>query len=96
MARTMTDKQRAAKQIADRLAKRNPADTDWRDGAPLRRIADAFATSVDAEAELESAIGLARAQGYSWASIGAVLGVSKQSAQRRYAHVPVPRVRHSA
>jgi hypothetical protein len=95
MARTMTDK-RAAKQIADRLAKRDPADTDWRDGAPLRRIADAFATSVDAEAQLGSAIGLARAQGYSWASIGAVLGVSKQSAQRRYSHVPVPRECHSA
>lgn len=96
MARTMTDKQRAAEQIAERLANRDPADTDWRDGAPLRRIADAFAASVDAESELETAIGLARAQGYSWASIAAVLGVSKQSAQRRYAHVPVPQVRDTA
>ncbi|MPZ61140.1 MAG: hypothetical protein GEU93_07560 [Propionibacteriales bacterium] len=80
----MTDKQRAAEEIAERLAKRDPADTEWRDGAPLRRIGEAFRRSVDAERELADAVDAARVKGYSWAAIAAVLGVSKQTAQHRY------------
>lgn len=84
MARTITDKQRAAEEIAERLASRDPADTEWRDGAPLRRIADAFSRSVSAEAELADLVRAARADGYSWTAIGAVLGISKQTARQRY------------
>jgi len=84
MARTIADKQRAAEQIAKRLASRDPADTEWRDGAPLRRLAEAFRRSVEAEAEVIDAVRAAREEECSWAAIAAVLGVSKQTAQQRY------------
>jgi hypothetical protein len=84
MARTITDKQRAAEQIAERLANRDPADNEWREGAPLRRLGEAFRRSVDVEAEVVDAVRAAREAGYSWAAIAAVLGVSKQTAQHRY------------
>jgi hypothetical protein len=84
MARTIAEKQRAAAEIAERLAKRNLDETKWRDARPLRRIAEAFRDQVTAEAKLAEAVASARAEGYSWASIAAMLGVSKQTAQHRY------------
>lgn len=84
MARTMTDKQAAAERIADQLANRDPADTEWHEGAPLRHVAEAFQRSVVDELELTKAVAAARDKGCSWASIAAVLGTSKQTAQQRY------------
>lgn len=37
-----------------------------------------------AEAEIKHTVSFARQCGYSWAQIGAALGVSKQAAQQRY------------
>lgn len=55
------------------------------DGAALRGIAGARKRAALAEDELHSAVRAARAEGYSWAEIGAVLGgVSKQAAQQRF------------
>lgn len=84
MARTIAEKQRAASEIAERLATRNLEETAWRDARPLRRIAKAFREQVAAEAKLAEAVAAARAEGCSWASIAAMLGVSKQTAQHRY------------
>lgn len=83
MARTIADKERAAADIADRLANQDD-EIQWRDAEPLRRIADAFRRSVAADADLAEAVRAARADGYSWAAIAAMLGVSKQTAQARY------------
>ncbi|MCL4445544.1 MAG: helix-turn-helix domain-containing protein [Actinobacteria bacterium] len=83
MPRTITEKERAAARIAERLATQGE-EPEWRDAEPLRRIADAFRRSVDSEAELAEAVHAARAGGYSWAAIAAMLGVSKQTAQARY------------
>lgn len=83
MARTITEKEQAATKIAERLA----AQTDqpqWREAEPLHRIADAFRRSVTADADLAEAVKAARVDGYSWSSIAAMLGVSKQTAQARY------------
>jgi len=82
MARTIVEKERVAAEIAERLAhQEQPA---WRDGESLRRVAEAFGRSVSADAELAEAVGAARAEGYSWAGVAAMLGVSKQTAQVRY------------
>lgn len=55
------------------------------DGAALRDIATARNRTELAEEELRSAVSVARAEGHSWAAIGAVLGgVSKQAAQQRF------------
>jgi hypothetical protein len=84
MVRTTAEKEKIANDIADRLAQRDPAETEWRDAAPLRRIAEAFAASVSAESKLADAVADARAEGYSWAAIAAMLGVSRQNAQQRF------------
>jgi hypothetical protein len=86
MARTITEKERAASQIADRLARENTegVDRQWSDAAGLHRVADAFAATVTAESELHHAVAAARAEGYSWTSIAAMLGVSRQTAQHRF------------
>jgi CRP-like cAMP-binding protein len=83
MARSMVDRQRAAEEIAERLAGQTQAP-QWRDAEPLRRVADAFHRSVAADGEVAEAVNAARADGYSWAAIASMLGVSKQTAQVRY------------
>ncbi len=82
MARTIIEKERIAAEIAERLA--TQAQPEWRNAEPLRRVADAFRRSVTADADLAEAVTAARADGYSWAAIAAMLGVSKQTAQARY------------
>jgi DNA-directed RNA polymerase specialized sigma24 family protein len=47
----------------------------------LRQLADRRATL---DTELETAVLAARAANRSWSEIGAMLGVSKQAAQRKY------------
>lgn len=83
MARTIADRERVAVEIAQRLASQDH-DPSWRDAEPLRRVAEAFRRSVAADAEVATAVRTARHDGYSWAAIAAMLGVSKQTAQARY------------
>lgn len=83
MARTIVEKERIAAEIAERLANRAD-EPSWRDAEPLRRVADAFRRSVVVDSELGEAVQAARDDGYSWAAIAAMLGVSKQTAQARY------------
>ncbi len=83
MARTLVEKERIAAEIAERLANQEKQPS-WRDAEPLRLVAEAVRRSVTADADLAEAVRAARADGYSWAAIAAVLGVSKQTAQARY------------
>ncbi len=83
MARTIVDKERAAAEIAARLANQEH-HLAWRGAEPLRRIAEAFSRSAAADTEVAEAVKAARADGHSWAAIAAMLGVSKQTAQARY------------
>lgn len=83
MARTIADKERVAAEIAERLASQ-AQEPSWRDAEPLRRVAEAFRRSVAADADVAEAVRAARNDGYSWAAIAAMLGVSKQTAQARY------------
>jgi len=63
----------------------DPATIEWKDAAPLRRIAAAREAAEAAERELRDAVRAAHAAGLSWTAIGAYLGVSKQAAHRKYA-----------
>lgn len=83
MARTIADRERVAAEIAERLASQDQ-DLSWRDAEPLRRVAEAFRRSVAADSDVAAAVRTARHDGYSWAAIAAMLGVSKQTAQARY------------
>lgn len=83
MARTIIEKEQVAAEIAARLASEEEQPS-WRDAEPLRRVAEAFRRSAAADTDLAEAVRAARADGYSWAAIAAMLGVSKQTAQARY------------
>jgi hypothetical protein len=87
MARTIAEKERAVAEIAERLANRGE-EPSWRTTEPLRRVVDAFRRSVAADIDVADAVQAARDDGYSWAAIAAMLGVSKQTAQARYGQPP--------
>ena len=78
-----------AKHADAELLARIDADTDEPtgpaiDAAPLRDLARAVAVRDDAERAIGAAVDAARDQGLSWATIGAVLGISRQGALQRY------------
>lgn len=62
----------------------DPATREWRDGRELHAVEDAARALEAADAHLREAVRAAREAEYSWAAIGAVLGVSKQAAQQRF------------
>jgi hypothetical protein len=66
---------------ADEVA---PEDLVAVDTSALQAIARLAAQRELLEARVCEAVGVARAANRSWSEIGAMLGVSKQAAQRRY------------
>lgn len=54
------------------------------DISDLRRIGSALQTVAGGEVELAQAVAAAKANGRSWARIGAVLGISRQAAAERF------------
>jgi hypothetical protein len=76
---------------ADELAKRfeayEPAEGDAVDARSLRDIRQAFLRRAEAEREISEAVTVARAEGHSWAAIGAMLGTSGEAARQRYGHL---------
>jgi hypothetical protein len=83
MPRTTTSRRRA-EDAAAKLSKADPSHRSWRSAAELRAIEAALKDFDVANAQLHEAVRAARAANYSWAAIGAVLGVSKQAAQQRF------------
>jgi hypothetical protein len=54
------------------------------DGDVLRDILSAVADRAAAQARIDAAVAHARVQGASWTAIGAMLGISRQAALKRY------------
>lgn len=78
-ATSMTDEELAS------FVERFDVDSlEWRDAGALRAIAEARDAAERAEATLREAVSSARNAGMTWASIGAVLRVSRQAAQQRF------------
>jgi hypothetical protein len=82
---------RSAEEIlshADELARQfedyEPAGGDVRDAEALRYVATAFARVAASQRDLAAAVHTARAEGHSWAAIGAMLGTSGEAARQRY------------
>ena len=82
---------RSAEEIlarADELARRfegnEPGPGDIQDARALRHVAHAFARLAASERELAEAVAVARAEGHSWAAIGAIVGTSGDTARQRY------------
>lgn len=74
-----------ADELARRFGEHEPEAGDVRDARALRDIAAAFARVAAGERDLASAVSVARAEGHSWAAIGAMLGTSGEAARQRYA-----------
>ncbi len=62
----------------------DPADLRVADTEALRRIAELAQQRDDLDVDLAESVQAARAANRSWSEIGAMLGVSKQAAQRKY------------
>lgn len=56
------------------------------DGDVLRAIRTAATEQAEAQARVDAAVADAREKGASWTVIGAMLGISRQAALKRYSH----------
>jgi len=54
------------------------------DASALRAARAAFLERAEAERHLADAVSIARAEGHSWAAIGAMVGTSGEAARQRY------------
>jgi hypothetical protein len=81
MSKTRAERAAALEQWADRI---DSDDLVTADTEALRVIAELAEQRDGVDAALVEAVRSARAADRSWSEIGAMLGVSKQAAQRKY------------
>ncbi|MDR7303381.1 hypothetical protein [Haloactinomyces albus] len=84
MPRSMQQIIDSAETLADRFEAYAPEPGDQRDPRPLEQLRSAVADRAAAEAALAAAVTTARQTGYSWATIGTLLGTSGEAARQRY------------
>ena len=73
-----------ADELAIRFEDCEPAADEGIDARALRDIRHAFLRRAEAERTISEAVAVARAEGHSWAAIGAMLGTSGEAARQRY------------
>jgi hypothetical protein len=81
VSKTRAERARALEEWADRV---DSADLTLADTEALRTIAELVERREEVDEELTAAVRSARRAKRSWSEIGAMLGVSKQAAQRKY------------
>lgn len=69
----------------------DPAELEEVDTSSLRALVEIADRGRAVERDLPPAVAKARADGWSWAVIGEMLGVSKQAAQQRYGRAAAKR-----
>jgi hypothetical protein len=85
MARKLQEIIDHAEELASRFASEDfGAGEEPVDAATLRELSRAVRDRADAEVRLAEAVGVARAYGHSWSTIGGVLGTSGEAARQRY------------
>lgn len=84
MPRTTEEILAHADELARQFEEHEPAPGDVKDARALRDVARAFARRADSERELAAAVSVARAEGHTWAAVGAMLGTSGEAARQRY------------
>jgi len=73
-----------ADELAARFEDHDPEPGSVDDAGALRGLRTAFRSRADAERQLTEAVAVARVEGHSWASIGAMVGTSGEAARQRY------------
>lgn len=81
MSKTRTERAAALEEWADRVSSDELVAADTQ---ALRAIAELAEQREGVDAAIVEAVRSARAAHRSWSEIGAMLGVSKQAAQRKY------------
>lgn len=81
MSKTRAQRMKALEEWAERIDSADLTDVDTE---PLRVIAELANQRDEVDDELTNAVRSARKARRSWSEIGAMLGVSKQAAQRKY------------
>ncbi len=84
MPRTMQQILDQADELAAQFESYEPDPADHRDPAPVLAMREAIKTRAAAEAALTAAIAAARSAGYSWATVGTIIGTSGEAARQRY------------
>lgn len=84
MPRTIDEIINHAEELAARFEDHEPDTNDIRDASALRDLRHAFLARAEAEQLVIEAVVEARANGHSWASIGAMLGTSGEAARQRF------------
>lgn len=84
MPRTAKEIVEYADELAARFEEHDPDAVDVKDGTALRAVRLAFLGRAEAERRLSDAVSMARAEGHSWAAIGAMVGTSGEAARQRY------------
>jgi hypothetical protein len=82
MPRSIDEILEQADELAARFEAHEPGEVV--DAAALRAVRAAFLERAEAERHLADAVSVARAQGHSWAAIGAMVGTSGEAARQRY------------
>jgi hypothetical protein len=90
MPRTVAEILDQADELAARFEAHEPDIDAIADAGGLRAVRRAFQAQADAERQLADAVSVARAEGHSWAAIGAMVGTSGEAARQRYGR-PVKR-----
>jgi MoxR-like ATPase len=73
-----------ADELQAQFERHHPGSSEIKDATALRALRQAALKRVRAEAELADAVALARTEGHSCQSIGAMLGTSGEAARQRY------------
>jgi hypothetical protein len=84
MPRTVAEILAHADELARRFEDGNLGPGREVDGASLRAVRVAFEQKARAEQDLTDVVTVARAEGHSWAAIGAMLGTSGEAARQKY------------
>lgn len=84
MPRTIDQIVSRAEELAVRFEQHEPVDDAVEDAILLRDLRKAFLARAEAEQRVTEAVEKARAEGHSWASIGAMVGTSGEAARQKY------------
>jgi hypothetical protein len=84
MPRTVKEILEHSDELADRFESYEPASGDERDPEAYKALRRAVDSRAQAERSIVKAVERARASGYSWRSIGSLIGTSGEAARQRY------------
>jgi hypothetical protein len=84
MPRTVQDILDHSDALAKRFEDYEPAPGDERDPEAFLALRRAVESRAEAERSIAQAVAAARASGYSWRTIGSIIGTSGEAARQRY------------